>query len=292
MSHDWISFTTDYGTDDGFVAACVGVIANIAPHARVIDVTHSVPAGDIRCGATLLAHAVPYLPRAVHIAVIDPGVGTARRGLAITAGESVLVGPDNGLLLPAAEALGGAAAAHELTEPAFWLPTVSRTFHGRDVFAPVAAHLAAGAGPDALGPALEIAGLVRLPRPRVTARPGELAAEVLVIDRFGNIALAASASDLTTAAMHAGDRVQVTAGDRANAADSAATGADTGDRAHLVASDQAAAATIGTTFADVPAGGLVVLVDSAGRVAIAVNGGSAAQRLGVSAGQLVRLALQ
>ena len=117
MSYGWVSFTTDYGTADGFVAAVKGVIAGIAPDARVLDVTHQVPPQDVRRGAAVLAQTAPWLPPAVHLAVVDPGVGTDRRGVAVVAGRSVLVGPDNGLLLPAASALGGVRAAYELAAP-------------------------------------------------------------------------------------------------------------------------------------------------------------------------------
>ena len=115
MNYDWVSFTTDYGTDDGFVAACEGVIARVAPPVRVLHVSHTVPAQDVRRGAALLAQTAPYLPPAVHLAVVDPGVGTERRGAVLVAAEGVLVGPDNGLLVPAAEALGGVREAYELT---------------------------------------------------------------------------------------------------------------------------------------------------------------------------------
>jgi S-adenosyl-L-methionine hydrolase (adenosine-forming) len=283
--YEWISATTDYGTDDGFVAACVGVIARLAPHARVIDVTHTVPPGDIRRGATVLAHSVHYLPAAVHLAVVDPGVGTSRRGLAIVAGDSTLVGPDNGLLLPAADELGGVSAAYELAEPAYWLPTVSHTFHGRDVFAPVTAHLAAGADPAALGPALDVAGLVRLPPPRVDVRPAGLTAEVLTVDRFGNVQLAARTSDLASAGIRLGDPVTLTPGDAVTLTPGDPVTPSPGDP------DPPATAVVGNTFADVEAGALVVLVDSAGHVAIAVNAGSAAARLATRPGAAVSLGL-
>ena len=265
MSYDWITFTTDYGLDDGFVAACVGVIATIAPAARVLDVTHSVPARDIRRGATVLAQTVPYLPPSVHLAVVDPGVGTARTPVAIVAANGLLVGPDNGLLVPAAEALGGITAAYELTEPRYRLPTVSATFHGRDVFAPAAAHLAAGIRAELFGPAIDPAGLVRLPKPRILVEPGELTTELLAADRFGNLQLAARLADLAAFGAMPGETVQVRVGDR--------TGIG----------------TVGRTFADVPPGDTVVFVDSAGHVAIAVNGGSAADRLGCTTGDSVVL---
>src|SRR4051812_37274190 len=152
MAYDWITLTTDYGLADGFVAACHGVIARTAPKAQVIDVSHAVPPQDVRRGAAVLAQVVPYMPPGVHMAVVDPGVGTGRRGVVVVAGESVLVGPDNGLLLPAAAALGGAKGAYELTAEEYRLPTVSHTFHGRDVFAPAAGHLTLGVPPAGFGP--------------------------------------------------------------------------------------------------------------------------------------------
>jgi S-adenosyl-L-methionine hydrolase (adenosine-forming) len=249
----WVSFTTDYGTADGFVAAVKGVLAGIAPDARVIDVTHQVPPQDVRRGAAVLAQTVPWLPVAVHLAVVDPGVGTRRRGIAVVAGRGILVGPDNGLLLPAAEALGGVTAAYELADPAYQLPAVSATFHGRDVFAPVTAHLCLGLDPARLGPPAR--DLVRLPAPTVHSGPDGLRAEVLSVDGFGNVQLAAT---------------------------------DLGGLAGpvLVAG---VPALVGRTFADVPEGELVVLADSAGYVAVAVNRGNAAARLRVRPGDIVEI---
>src|ERR1700745_3409732 len=139
-----LPFLTDFGLEHVFLAACHGVAARIAPATRVIDITHLVPPGDVRRGAAVLAQTVPYLPPAVHVAVVDPGVGTTRRGIAVEAGEAILVGPDNGLLSWAVAALGGARRAVQLTNGEFWLHPVSQTFHGRDLFVPVAAHPAAG----------------------------------------------------------------------------------------------------------------------------------------------------
>jgi S-adenosylmethionine hydrolase len=173
--YDWITFTSDYGLDDHFVGVCHGVMARVAPRARVLDVSHAVAAQDVRQGAVVLAQAVPYLPRAVHLAVVDPGVGTGRGMVAVEAGGQVLVGPDNGLLVWAAEALGGVERVHALENPAFRLAPVSRTFHGRDVFAPAAGHLAAGVDPAELGPGLDPGGLVRLERPSVRAGVGRVA---------------------------------------------------------------------------------------------------------------------
>lgn len=263
--YDWISFTTDYGRADGFVASCHGVIARIAPHARVLDVTHEVPAGDIRRGAVVLADTVGYLPPAVHLAVVDPGVGTERRGLAVVAPGGVLVGPDNGLLLAAADALGGVREVFELAEPAYRLGEVSATFHGRDVFAPAAAHLAHGVRPAELGPALSPDGLVRLPTPVCAVKPGRLEAEVLTVDHFGNVALAAGRDALRGSGLRHGETVA------------------------LRWADGVAAALLASTFGDVPPGELVVLVDSAGRVALACHGGSAADRLGLRPGVVMQV---
>lgn len=250
MRYDWVSFSTDYGTSDGFVAACHGVIARIAPSVRLIDVTHDVPPQDVRRGAELLAQTVEYLPDSVHLAVVDPGVGTTRRGVAIESAGGLLVGPDNGLLLPAADALGGVRAAVELTAQRYRLPATSATFHGRDIFAPAAAHLAAGVDPDQLGPAVDPAELVRLPEPLAELAGGELRTELLGADHFGNLQLAATGEQLAELA-GPGEQVRVRIGERS------------------------LAARAGRTFADVRPGEILVLRDSAGYAAIAVNGGSA-----------------
>jgi S-adenosylmethionine hydrolase len=254
---DWISFTTDYGLSDGFVASCHGVIARLAPGVRVIDVTHGVAPGDVPRGAAVLAQTVPHLPPAVHIAVVDPGVGTARRGVAARTPGGVLVGPDNGLLPWAASALGGIEELVELANPEWFLADVSRTFHGRDIFAPAAARLALGADLADGGPATDPSTLIRLPEPVVAVGDGWLEAEVLTIDRFGNVQLAAGGDALNGL----GERLRV-GGVRA---------------------------VRGSTFAAVAPGGLVVYVDSAGRAAVAVNGGRAAVVLSVTPGDVVRL---
>ncbi|PWU48563.1 hypothetical protein DLJ47_28100 [Micromonospora sp. S4605] len=253
----WISLTTDYGLADGFVAACHGVIARLAPAARVIDVTHLVPPGDVRRGAAVLAQTVPHLPVGVHVAVVDPGVGTARRGVGLATPGGLLVGPDNGLLLDAAAALGGITSAVELTSAGWLAPRVSDTFHGRDVFAPVAARLALGAPLADAGPAVDPDTLVRLPAPVLDREAGGFTAEVLTVDHFGNVQLAAPAELLAGLP----GRVRVAGRD----------------------------AVRGRTFGDAPAGGLVVHGDSAGLVAVAVNGGRAAELLGVAPGDLLRV---
>jgi hypothetical protein len=255
--YGWISLTTDYGTSDGFVAACHGVIARLAPEVRVIDVTHQIGPGDLRRGAAVLAQTVPHLPPAVHLAIVDPGVGTDRLAVAVQTPAGLLVGPDNGLLPWAADALGGATAAVRLGNEEWFARPVSRTFHGRDIFAPVAARLAGGQDLAGAGPPVDPAGLVRLPAPVVTAGDGRLDAEVLTVDRFGNVQLAACGSALARLP----DRLTV----------------------------NGVPAVRGATFGDAPPGGVVVLVDSADRVAIAVNSGRASVILSVRPGDVVRL---
>ncbi|SIR43821.1 SAM hydrolase/SAM-dependent halogenase family protein [Micromonospora avicenniae] len=271
----WISLTTDYGLSDGFVAACHGVIARIAPAARVIDVTHLVPPADVRHGAAVLAQTVAYLPVGVHVAVVDPGVGTARRGVALATPDGLLVGPDNGLLPDAAEALGGVTGAIELTNPAWLARRVSGTFHGRDVFAPVAARLALGAPLVEAGPAIDPAELVRLPEPIVAADPAGFTAEVLTVDHFGNVQLAATAELLEQ--LPAMVRVTAPANAPLPAPEPVGDGAP------------GRTAVRGRTFGDARPGELVVHPDSADRVAVSVNGGRAVDRLGVRPGDLVRI---
>lgn len=264
-----LSFLTDYGLQDGFVAACHGVIAAIAPHARVIDITHLVPPQDVRRGSAVLAQTLPHLPPgSVHIAVVDPGVGTARRSIAVaTARGDILVGPDNGVLHPASDRLGGLVAAHELTESRFMRTEVSSTFHGRDVFAPVAAHLASGVPLAEVGPALDPAGLVRLPAParRLDRDSGRAEGEVVTVDHFGNVQTSLGPDLLAEAGAL---RVP-------------------GARVLVGTPDDGGEVPYAATFGDVPTGALVAYTDSAGLFTLAVNGGSAAARLGLAPGDPV-----
>src|SRR5262249_51041431 len=181
----YLSFLTDYGLEDGFVAACHGVSARIAPHADIIDVTHLIPRGDVRRGAAVLAQTVPYLPPAVHGAGGAPGLGAARRGIAVAAGDSVFIGPDNGLLSWALTAAGGPARAFSLTNRELWLSRVTPTFHGRDIFMPVAAHLAADSELAAAGEEIDVGDLVTLPAPERMVRDFTAAGGVLTQGRFG-----------------------------------------------------------------------------------------------------------
>jgi S-adenosyl-L-methionine hydrolase (adenosine-forming) len=261
----YLSFLTDYGLEDGFVAACHGVAARIAPQARIIDVTHLVPPGDVRRGAAVLAQTVPYLPPAVHVAVVDPGVGTARRGIAVAAGHSVFVGPDNGLLSWAVRAAGGPVRAVSLTNRELWLDKVTATFHGRDIFMPVAAHLAAGTDLAAAGAEIEPADLVTLPVPERLVRDSIAEGEVLTVDRFGNIQLTITAADAAEIGVQPGGIVLIRCG-----------------RHQLTVPYR-------EMFGAVAPGEMVAYPDGAGLVAIAVNGGDAAARLGLPPGARVSI---
>jgi S-adenosylmethionine hydrolase len=253
-----ISFLSDYGHRDEWVGVCHGVIQGIAPGATVIDVGHDLPPADVRRAAFALENAVPFLPRGVVLAVVDPGVGTARRALALRSGDGVLlVGPDNGLLWPAAQAVGGVETAVDLSASRFRLQPVSATFHGRDVFAPVAAHLALGTSLEDAGDPLDPATLTRLEAAPPKVRAGSIEAEVRLVDRFGNVQLQARPADMEAAGL-----------DRTGCVDVA-------DRLD---------ARRGLTFADAPPGEAVVYEDSSGWIAVALNGESAAERLAVRAG--------
>ena len=261
-----VTFLSDYGTADEFVGVVHAVIARIAPDARVIDIAHGIPRHAVLQGALALARTLPFAPAGVHLAVVDPGVGGERRAVAVRVAdeERLLVGPDNGLLHPAAERFGGVVEAVDISSSPWRLEPVSATFHGRDVFAPVAARLAAGAPLWEAGTPLDTDALVglELPRPRVTER--RLVAVVVGVDGFGNVQLLAERADLDAVAAP-GASVTVSAGGRA------------------------LEATVVRTFVDVPAGAALVHVDSAGAVAVAVNEGSAATALAVRAGDEVRV---
>jgi S-adenosylmethionine hydrolase len=250
-----ITLLTDYGCQDEFAGVCHGVIAGIAPDARVIDITHGIPRHDIRAGALALRRALPYMPAGVHVAVVDPGVGGPRRGVALRAGDRLLVGPDNGLLLPSAERFGGVAEAVDLADSRWRAQTVSATFHGRDVFAPVAAHLAAGEPLEAAGAPIDPGGLVALDLPAPRRDGDVLVAHAIAFDAFGNVMLDATGADVAGDATIAGR--------------------------HAVRA---------ATFGDVPPGGLLLYEDSSGALAVAVNRGSAREVLGLELDDEVRIA--
>ena len=255
-----IVFLTDYGRSDGFVGICHGVMARVAQDARVIDLTHAVPRQDVLRGAVELARAVPYMPAdAVYVAVVDPGVGSDRGAIAMAAGAALLVGPDNGLLSLAWEELGGVDSAVEIQNTDVVLSPVSRTFHGRDVFAPAAAHLAAGMPLEDLGPAVDPSTLVRLDVPGPMVAEGAVGARVTATDGYGNVQLNATERDLEDAAVEVGN-VLVVNGRRLPRAG---------------------------TFAELPEREPGLIVDSDGYLAIVVNQGNAAQMLGLAAGDVV-----
>ena len=261
-----ITFLTDFGLEDDFVGTCHGVIARIAPEVRVLDITHGIRPGRVLQGALMLANTLPYMPAGVHLAVVDPGVGGRRRSLALRDREGrCYVGPDNGLLLPAADRFGGVDAVHELANPQYALPQVSRTFHGRDLFSPAAAHLALGVPLDELGPPVDPDALVRLELPAPAVAAGRIRATVLAVDRFGNAALNLTRDDLERAAVVPGTTVEVDVA---------------GNRFFAVAA---------RTFADARDGDLILYEDSYRNVAVAVSRGSAATLLGLDEGSELAL---
>jgi S-adenosylmethionine hydrolase len=270
MGAPLITFLSDYGRDDEFVAVCHGVIASRCPAARVLDITHAIAPQDVRAGALVLRDALPYIPAGVHLAVVDPDVGArgerARRAVALRTAvdERLLVGPDNGLLLPAAELFGGVAQAVELSASPVRLRP-SSTFDGRDVFAPVAAALAGGASLEELGSPLPAGELVALELPVAWIDDGALFAHVLRVDRFGNVNLDAAPSLL--------DRL----------------GVERGATLALELAGGIFTAALGATFADVAAGELLLHEDSTRRLALAVNRGSAVARLGLAPGDELRI---
>jgi S-adenosylmethionine hydrolase len=250
-----VTFLSDYGLADDFVGVCHGVIARIAPQARVIDVTHGIARHDIRSGALVLRRALPYMPAGVHLAVVDPEVGARRRAVALRCAEEdrLLVGPDNGLLMPAAERFGGVVEAVEIGRSPLRLEPVSASFHGRDVFAPVAAGLAAGTALAAAGEPLDPDELVGLELPRARRTKDGLLTHVLQADHYGNVVLDAEHAQLAGSGLRLGHAVTVNG------------------RPALYA----------TTFADVPAGGLLLYEDGYRTLALAVNRGSALAELGL-----------
>jgi len=260
----WISFLSDYGLDDEFVGVCHGVIARTCPTARVIDLTHGIPRHDVRAGAISLRNAIAFLPPGIHLAVVDPTVGAggrdARRSIALRAGEDgqLFVGPDNGLLMAAAESVGGVAEAVDLGRSPFRLEPVSATFHGRDIFAPAAAALAGGTALAEVGEPIEPESLAALELPRAEVRDGALVAHVLGVDRFGNVILDAGHAQIADARLRLGDALEVQVGARRHPARYA------------------------VTFADVARGGLILYEDAQRMAALAVNRGSAADLLRVA----------
>ena len=275
MPRPFLSFLTDFGPD-GPAPVCRGVMLTIAPDAQILDIGHNVRKYAIRDGAFLLWAAVPYLPVGVHVAVVDPGVGTERRPIAIrTARGDMLVGPDNGLLMPPADRLGGIVEARVLENRDLWLPVTSSTFHGRDIFSPVAAHLAMGVPFESVGPAIEPADLVQLHMPTATPRDGGLDTAIAFIDSFGNARLAGWPTDLAAAIgpLEAGRTLVVeVAGPAGNGA-----------------SPTEVRATWQRTFGAVAVGEPLLYEDSSGTISLSDNQGDIAARLGLAVDRPARI---
>jgi S-adenosyl-L-methionine hydrolase (adenosine-forming) len=264
----FITFLTDFGLQDDFVGTCHGVMKRIAPDVEIIDITHGIAPQGVLQGALTLANSLPFMPAGVHLAVVDPGVGGSRRALALRDNSGrVHVGPDNGLLIPAAEKFGGIDVAYELGNPDYALESVSRTFHGRDLFAPAAAHLAVGVELAELGPPLAIDALARLDVPEPDVGTSRINSTVLAIDRFGNVQLNLDRSHADAVGLVPGTRVELRAGP---------------ERYYAVAA---------RTFADARPGDLILYEDAYRNLSIAINGGNAAAMLGVKPGRDVRIHL-
>ncbi|HEY1594338.1 MAG TPA: SAM-dependent chlorinase/fluorinase [Thermoleophilaceae bacterium] len=255
-----LTLLTDYGRDDDFVGVCHAVIAGIAPDARIVDITHGVPRHDVRAGALVLRNTLPYVSPGVHVAIVDPQVGTERRAVALrTEDGRIFVGPDNGLLSLAFEKAGGVLEAVDVTRSPHRLEPVSATFHGRDVFCPVAAHLASGDELAEAGEPLDPDELVTIALPKPRTDGDALVAHVLSIDRFGNAALNVSHESLAGTGIVLGGQVEIRSGT---------------EHFHAV---------VAQTFADVREGDILVYEDAYRALSVAINRGDAAATLQLAA---------
>lgn len=263
-----IAIMTDFGTKDGNVGVMKGVIWGICPDARIADVSHMIGAQNVREAALILARSTPFFPKGtIHLVVVDPGVGTARRPLAARIGSAYYVGPDNGavtLWLESARAEGSALEFVRLDQSVYWLPQVSHVFHGRDIFAPVAAHLAAGVALRALGSPVDDPVVLELPRPRRFRNRWE--GEVIHIDHFGNVASNIRAEDLGDALLEK-ELMQVRIG-------------------------STRISGLVNTFGERPAGEAVALLGSTGNLIVSVVNGNAAVSLGAAVGDAFHVSIQ
>lgn len=265
--YDWVTFLSDYGHEDVFVGVCKGVIAQRAPHVRILDVCHLIAPQDVEQGAYQLAGAMPFLPVAVHLVMVDPHEQKLTRGIVVrTEAGDMLVGPDNGVLSLAWAARGGVEQVVEIGNRSLWLERVHATFRGRDVFSPVAAHLAAGGDLDDVGPTLAADDLMRVHVREALVDDDHVHAEIRAIDHFGNVALNVSRSDLEAAGITLGDAVEL----RCN-------GRSLGVR-------------FTHTFGEVPQGRLTLCEDSFRAVQLAVNAGRASSELRVNRGDPIVIA--
>ncbi|WP_458010816.1 SAM hydrolase/SAM-dependent halogenase family protein [Candidatus Solincola sp.] len=259
-----ITLTSDFGTSEEWVGVVKGVILSINPEAVIVDISHHIPPFDIGKGAFVLAAALPHMPRGVHLAVVDPGVGTRRLAVALQCARGdFLVGPDNGLLIPAAERLGGVARAYFLENRDFFRHPVHPTFHARDIFAPVAAHLSLGVDPSEMGMAMEVEDLVPAPWGRARVGEGAVYATVIDVDRFGSLRLNAYPEQVEELGYRLGDRVLVGIG------------------------EEEMEFALASTFGEVEAGAPLFFEDSSGVMALGINGGSLARRTGSRPGDTV-----
>lgn len=262
----FVTFLTDFGLEDDFVGTCHGVMKRIAPEMEIIDITHGIKPQGVLQGALVLANTLPYLPEGIHLAVVDPGVGTERRSIALRSGDGRLfVGPDNGLLMPAAEKLGGIEAVYEVTNRAYALEPVSATFHGRDIFSPAAAHLANGVAVEELGAALEPGSLTQLDVPQPEVTEYRIRACCLYVDRFGNMQLNLTRKHLERLGIEPGVQVELELAS---------------ERYYAIAA---------RTFADVRGGEIILYEDAYENIAIAITGGSAADTFLARPGTDVRI---
>jgi S-adenosylmethionine hydrolase len=261
MRFRFVTFMTDFGLQDVFVGTCRGVIKRIAPEVEIIDITHGIQPRRLLQGALTLADTIPYMPEGVHLAVVDPGVGTDRRAITLEdASGRVYVGPDNGLLLPAAERMGGVVKAFELANRDYSLETISPTFHGRDIFSPAAAYLALGVPLEEMGPALAVDELAQIDIPRPEVRKGRVRAVVVDTDRFGNMQLNLRHHHLQTLGSESGAKIEIE---------------HAGERYYAVRA---------RTFADARRGDIMLYEDSFGNIAVAISGGDATGMFGASPG--------
>ena len=261
MSDYIITFTSDFGTSEEWVGVVKGVILSVNPAAVIVDISHDIPPFDISKGAFVLAAALPHMPLGVHLAVVDPGVGTRRLAVALrTARGDFLVGPDNGLLIPAAERLGGVEKAYFLDDQEFFRTPVHPTFHARDIFAPVAAHLSLGVDPREMGSPLRVEELVPSPWERAKEGEGALYATIIDIDRFGSLRLNAYPEQVENLGCREGDTLLLGLG------------------------EEELEATLASTFGEVEMGRVLLFEDSSGVMAAGISGGSLARRTGASPG--------
>jgi S-adenosylmethionine hydrolase len=259
-----VTLTSDFGCCEEWVGVVKGVILSINPAATIVDISHDIPPFDIGKGAFVLAAALPHMPPGVHMAVVDPGVGTRRLAVAlVTERGDVLVGPDNGLLIPAAARLGGVNKAYFLDEQDFFRTPVHPTFHARDIFAPVAAHLSLGVDPREMGSPMDKDDLVPAPWSRAREGEGAIYATVIDIDRFGSLRLNAYPEQVRSLGYGESDRVLLGVG------------------------EEEIEACLASTFGEIERGGLLLFEDSSGVMAAGVSGGSLAARTGTRNGDIL-----